>query len=213
MIHQVNLYKDEFRPQKLLLSFRQLSYGVGAILSLSLLTTAWTTSTHQSAAERLATATAREEYLVSRIAELAEKLEQREQDSALSRRIELKQRELERGARVVALLREERLEKRSSRRFSDVMEAFARQSKTGVWLSEIAINDEGFRFDGFVDNPSRMPSYLEGLGQESVFVGQGFSGLNITHRQNGAPMSFSLRSETIPGDDAIDGVAMEAPGP
>ena len=44
-------------------------------------------------------------------------------------------------------------------------------------------------------------------------VGQGFSGLNITHRQNGAPMSFSLRSETIPGDDAIDGVAMEAPGP
>ncbi len=209
MIHQVNLYKPEFRPKRILLSLDRLAVAAVVLLMLSSGISLIIGHVESRFTARLAVAQATSSHLDQEISRTADVLESRTQDPALVRRVESMQQQLAQGARLVALLRSERMNPVEQRRYSEVMHAFARQAKGGLWLEEIAINEDGFRFDGYVDSPSRMPSYLEGLGREPVFGGHRFNGLQISN-VNGTPnLSFSLRSESQPGGDA-DQIAMEA---
>lgn len=208
MIHQVNLYKEEFRPRKVLLSFNHLLTGTAAILVLAVGVSAAIAKLENIATERRAALTAKVSTLDAEVAALAEALERREQDRTLQRRIDLARRELERGARVIAMLREQRVAPGEQQHFSNVLEAFSRRAKPGVWLREIAMDESGFRFEGYVDDASRVPGYLEGLGQDDVFLGQRFSGMHMTHGDPGEPLSFSLRSTTVPGGEVPNSIAL-----
>lgn len=69
----------------------------------------------------------------------------------------------------------------SSQGFSGYMEAFARQSMKGLWLTGFAIDDSvsQIHISGRALRPDLVPQYIAGLGRESALKGREFSGLEM----------------------------------
>jgi hypothetical protein len=92
--------------------------------------------------------------------------------------------------------------------FSEYFRAFARQSVSGLWLTELTISGASAQI-GVKGNTLRadlVPDYMGRLAQEPVMKGKAFSALNIAQvpaapaGPTGAPatqsyLSFSLQSE------------------
>lgn len=65
--------------------------------------------------------------------------------------------------------------------FSGYMEAFARQSMKGLWLTGFTINDSvnQIKISGRALKPNLVPQYISGLGLEPVFKGREFAALEM----------------------------------
>ena len=65
--------------------------------------------------------------------------------------------------------------------FSEYMEAFSRQSISGVWLTGFAIDDSvnQIQISGRALHSDLIAHYIDGLGQEAVFKGRNFSTLDV----------------------------------
>lgn len=78
----------------------------------------------------------------------------------------------------------------------DYMTGFARQSMTGVWITDFKVNafEQNMSLTGRALQAERVPVYLEQLGQQAVFKGQLFSGLTLK--------AMSQKDEHAQGEEA-----------
>lgn len=69
----------------------------------------------------------------------------------------------------------------TSEGFSAYMEAFARQTVTGIWLTGITIGTGGseMRIKGRTTDPGLLPVYLQKMNQEKSMRGRHFSSLDL----------------------------------
>lgn len=91
--------------------------------------------------------------------------------------------------------------------YSEYMQAFARQSVRGLWLTGFNIGGDGaqMRLDGAVVNPRLVPEYIQRMNREAVMRGKSFAALQMSQPtdakggQTGAYVEFILRSTTPEG--------------
>lgn len=90
----------------------------------------------------------------------------------------------------------------NTRGYSGYMQAFARQSLKGLWLTAFDIVGDGVQMSvsGAVTNPQLVPAYIQRLGSEKVMQGKTFSILQMRQPDDDggrrAPryVEFNLRS-------------------
>lgn len=77
--------------------------------------------------------------------------------------------------------------------FAAYLAALARQPVEGLWLTSVRIGAEGLDIHGGATRAELVPRFIQRLGQEPVFVGREFRGLQLQRRDDGV-LGFELRS-------------------
>ena len=179
LTHQINLYRDELRPAKILCSGTQIV--IGWVLSIAVCTFGSTAlyAWQENTASTLANADTHIGHLSDQISSLQLALSNRRQDSALLAENDRLKSQLADGQKLVSFLHTREIDAPAAVPVSDLMSGFARQSAEGVWLNEIHINEGDLTIRGNVDDATRIPLYLQSLGRESIFRGRGFTDLSV----------------------------------
>ncbi|MCB1692956.1 MAG: hypothetical protein KDI19_09330 [Pseudomonadales bacterium] len=198
MIHEVNLYKAEFRPKRLIASFHQI---VGAWLVVVLVcagVSVWMHAGRIEQQEKLAKSLHLESQLNLQIASLSKELEQRSSDTTLERKNEQLKARLKQGADLLTFLEGRKVSLDGTASLAGMLKGFARQSGQGLWLTEIhAGGEDELSLSGYVDHAERIPAYLKRLGRDPAFEGRHFTALQVeTVNKDGVnQLSFRLRSK------------------
>ena len=82
------------------------------------------------------------------------------------------------------------------RGFSAHFTALARQQLDGLWLTRIAIRDDGIELVGAAELGELVPRYLQRLGSEAAFAGTEFARLQLARGdERDAPVEFEVSTE------------------
>ena len=82
------------------------------------------------------------------------------------------------------------------RGFSAHFTALARQQLDGLWLTRIAIRDDGIELVGAAEIGELVPRYLQRLGTEAAFAGTEFARLQLSRGdERDAPVEFEVSTE------------------
>lgn len=194
LVHEINLFRDEFKPAKIFCSGTQII--IGWVLSITVCTFgstalyAWqdkTESTLNNAEEHIG-------HLSDQISSLQLALSNRRNDPALLAENDRLTNQLADSANLIKFLHTRRLETPEDVPVADVMSGFARQSAEGIWLNEIHVNEGDLTIAGNVDDAMLIPTYLQKLGNESIFEGRGFTDLSIQPDAAEQLLTFRLSS-------------------
>lgn len=205
MSQQINLYNADFAPK------RDFS-------SLSALATAWGLAVLIVVAAVLATS-ARLDKVKQNLAQesLARSVAQAEM-TRLATRLSSRRPDLELAAKLVRL--ENGLASRNEvmrtlhagvigdiQGFSEHLEAFARQTLSGLWLTGLEVSSAGRNvvIEGRATLPELVPGYVRRLNQEQVMRGHAFSQLEMQRpasssgaRQHSQSKYIEFRLSTLP---------------
>jgi MSHA biogenesis protein MshI len=198
----VNLYTAELRPKKELL---QAGTAVLALMALVLVmvgiagVTQW--QSQQARAEQ-SKMSARVEALNAGVASLTQTIEARQ--ARPQQRDELERVAGEVGQRRRILADIEVLAAEKSRGFSSYLEALARQTLNGLWLTGIHLAESGayVALEGQARAGERVPAYLERLSQESVFKGSAFESFTLDRPEDSNVLSFHMATAVKAGEAA-----------
>ena len=80
-----------------------------------------------------------------------------------------------------------------TRGFSRHFAALARERIDGLWLTRVAIRDDGLALAGAAEAGELVPRYLARIGRDSAFTGTEFPYLQLTRGdESAAPVEFSV---------------------
>ena len=196
MIQSINLYTEDMRPQRDLLTLPHLV--AAALVAIAIVASAsayanW--RAHQSSnLESIAESRAAE--LHAQVAADEKRLEGRVEDSALQADLEQLTAALRHRDQLVQ--RVEQLASRSAAGFSPYMLGLANQAVDGVWLTGMEIDrDTGdLVLKGLTSNGSLVPLYLEQLRSEPVFNGRRFRYFRLDRPEDGSEiLSFRVAAQ------------------
>jgi len=173
-MQQINLYQDEFRPRREVVTSGQVLIGLAALLAVLVLIgfwQGWRNSQLAAGVEALRQTVATRE---ARVAELQQKVAQRKPDPRLVETVQKLERRVEIKRQVLAVL--------SGRSFGNTegfvpqLTGLARQRIEGLWLTGLRLHAGGTRLDmtGNALKPELVPRYLQRLANEDVFAGTAF---------------------------------------
>lgn len=178
-MQQINLYPEELRPKPVGLSFP----AIGSILLGTALLAAlgvWASHAHVEAArERLEAAQDRRQQMQDIVANLRERVES-QPDRAEASLLQRAQR-LRRLARGRERLLEE-LGNRglpASHGFAPGLEALARRSVDGLWLTRIRMAGPALTLTGRAQDAAIVPRYIQALQNAAALAGREFRTLDI----------------------------------
>ena len=200
MSQEINLYEARLRPNRDVLTGRRLG---GALLAVLLLVAvagiAARTLADRSSAEfsRLqGEVTASQQTLAT----LGKTLTERKVSAALKAEIDGARAQLASRKAVMALLDSGQLG--NSTGFSAVLTGFSRAASSDLWLTSFAVSAGGGEIEirGRLLDASRLPAYVQRLGNEAAFKGRRFATLDM-QRDDAAPAS---------SDDGAGGLAGKA---
>ncbi|SFG63488.1 hypothetical protein SAMN05518865_11525 [Duganella sp. CF458] len=139
----------------------------------------------------------------ARLAEVSVQFAPRAADPALKGQLEAKDARLKSLQQATQMLRQ--AEGEGAQGFADYFRAFARQSVSGLWLTEVAVQGEKreVSLHGRVLQAALVPAYLSRLGSEPVLRGKSFQALDMAPAAQPAPVEAvvppSLPLTTAPG--------------
>lgn len=200
-MQQINLYTEEFRPKRVLLTLDQIV--VIGVLAMVLL---------------VGVSVVADRMLTSRQAELATKQQKldtlRKQVERMQQRagtLVLDESLAAANARLTVRLRARtdlldmlgRVVVKRSDNFSSALVALARQRSDGLWLTRINLSASGLAMtlEGRTQQGELVPQYLQKLRDEPAFAGRTFSLFNLSidekmlNEKQAGPLLFSLKSE------------------
>lgn len=195
-MQQINLYTEEFRPKRVILTLDQiamLGVAVAALLFVVNLAADNFLASRQGelSAKQQKVETLRKQ--VERMQERANGLVLDESLIAANARLNVRLR-----ARSDLLDMLGRVVVRHNDNFSSALIALARQRSDGLWLTRINLSASGqaMTLEGRTQEGELVPQYLQKLRDESAFAGRTFSLFNMAldDKQSG-PLNFSLKSE------------------
>ncbi len=199
-LHQVNLYKAEFRMRRQLLSFSQILAGWVAVMLFGLASSVAITYFSQLQAGAILLAHQQNSSLLQSIEMLTRDIENRSGDDALERSNDAIKLRIQKSSELVRFLDSRQVSFDGTGSLSAVMTGLARQSGEGIWLDGIDLVDAGLTLSGFVDTPARLPEYLKRLGQEPALTGRHFDNFSVmaVAEERGNRLAFRLSTAPKP---------------
>ena len=174
VVQQINLYQDEFRPQREALTAANLIKGSVVLLVLLVAYSGLISWDFYRAGS------AKAEQQV-RLAGLKQELERTRRaypavakDLRLTQAVQEKKSQVAKKRRVLDTLTGQTFG--NTQGFAQHLEALARQRTEGIWLTHLHIGQGGSRFDvnGGTLEPELVPRFLKKLSAEKVFSGTEF---------------------------------------
>lgn len=200
MIQQVNLYKVEFRPRKLLFSFNQI-LAVWGVTILGCFFFSWYLEfSLKEQKVSLIKAEQAELKMNQQVKSLEQRLSERTRDQSLQEDNDRLKDTLERGARLIVAVNGGQGDWSRSASMADIFEGLSHQTLTGIALDEIHISEgPELTIAGKTSEPAHVPTYLRNLGNEEVFSGMHFEELKLQTLDDSQLMAFRF-SSTKNGD-------------
>lgn len=192
-LQQVNLYRDELKTQKLTYSalmLLQLCIILVVVFSAAAGFRAFQVQQQQSI---LVAKQQKQKIMMADLQKLQAEISSRKKDTALSRRITDKTKELTNKQKVLGIL--SRDEFGNTKGFIEHVRGLARQRIEGLWLTQIRIADGGtnIALHGSMSKPALLPKYLQRLSEEKAFTGTEFKSLLMARQEkNKQWLNFSL---------------------
>lgn len=190
MIQSVNLYTAELRPRTQQLSAAVLVLAVAIMLVAVTAGGGWYRVQADSLQQTLVAERTTNDGLLRSIDQLGAQVAARKPDPALEAAIERVTSALARRQRL--LERVERLAYARSEGFATPMSALARQIPEGLWLTHILLRSDQVFLAGRTRAGSRVPVYLEQLGEEPAFQGQVFGRFQLTRNDEQPWIEFQV---------------------
>jgi hypothetical protein len=204
MHQQINLYQPIFRKQRLLFSAVAMAQAAGLVAAALLAFYGYGT------------------YKVGRLEAEALRLEGLEQTytaqlggidpsvaagarASVEQEIAALNATLADQQRLIDVLRDQPLG--GSEGFSGYLAALARQHRSELWLTRIAVNGgtRALELAGRSVRAEAVPEYLRRLGAESALRGQRFDRLEIARDEASGEVQFHATSRAAEADEALDG--------
>lgn len=199
MAQQINLYKPELRPKPDYLTLNNMAKASGGFLALMvLLSVNLILKTHDLSRQReSAVATVQGEQ--TRLLEVTQKFPVAKPDPGLVDEIARLETERLQREQVLEIVKGGDLA--ASGGFSGMMQAFARQTVQGVWLTGLAASatGEAMRISGRALSADLIPQYISRLSAEPALQGRHFSGLQVAEPAAEAkPVAAPAEAKTVP---------------
>lgn len=194
---EVNLYQDQFRPKKELLSPVQcaliLLLMIGAFGAFG-----WLQSQQVNSIEKqLADLEQRRQSMLSQISSLAAKKNERQKHAINDADIILKDMDLKARRELLATLSAGKYG--TTEGFSAYLVALARQHIEGSWITGLSVQQGGEQLAvaGSVLQPELAPAYLKNLSNEAIFSGKRFGVLELNKAQSKAEDETHISADYI----------------
>jgi len=188
---KVNLYSATLLPPKQRLNFLTLSVSVAVLLGLTVLLYVVESYQFNELQHQASQAAQKNNRLVEQKDNLEAQVAQRVPDQDLVTRVELEEQRLT----LKRLLKAE-LENRTaliSQGYSPMLTDLAAVADANVWLSRIYFNEQQIEFEGFGQQPSSIPRWIERLKTADTLKGFAFAAMTMDRGEN-QPLAFKLTS-------------------
>lgn len=188
---KVNLYSATLLPPKQRLNFLTLSVSVAVLLGLTVLLYVVESYQFYELQHQASQAEQKNNRLVEQKDNLEAQVAQRVPDQDLVTRVELEEQRLT----LKRLLKAE-LENRTaliSQGYSPMLTDLAAVADANVWLSRIYFNEQQIEFEGFGQQPSSIPRWIERLKTADTLKGFAFAAMTMDRGEN-QPLAFKLTS-------------------
>ena len=188
---KVNLYSATLLPPKQRLNFLTLSVSVAVLLGLTVLLYVVESYQFCELQHQASQAEQKNSRLVEQKDNLEAQVSQRVPDQDLVTRVELEEQRLT----LKRLLKAE-LENRTaliSQGYSPMLTDLAAVADANVWLSRIYFNEQQIEFEGFGQQPSSIPRWIERLKTADTLKGFAFAAMTMDRGEN-QPLAFKLTS-------------------
>lgn len=202
----LNLY-DEIRPRQVRFGLDRLLQVSLALLALVVLWAVYTSAQVRDLAGRRAALEAQAQALTPQIEALESELAADSELAQLRARIDRMQVELQARERMLALMGD--LHAAPGHGFSARLEALARSTVQGLWLTRVELREGGLdvapqvRLLGRLQTPTALPQLLDALARQPAFAGQRFAQIEVAENAGGevdadsasrGRLGFELRS-------------------
>ncbi len=179
MSQQINLFNPAFERKRDWLSLSGLVSACGLALLLIIVVVAATSVRNANLKSRLAEESAARDTAQTEMGRLAAQLGARKADPKLATEVAQLEAGLASRKEVMNTLHAGTIG--DTQGFSEYLEAFARQSFSGLWLTGLKVASAGqdVVLEGRALQPELVPSYIKRLNNEDVMQGHAFSELEI----------------------------------
>lgn len=206
MSQQLNLLSKDMVADRDWLDFRVTSLACLLLFIIMLIPYGWSTF-------NVITLSAQESDISQQLAELQAQLNEeiakrapKEPDPTLLMEIQRAEATLNYRQQVLRFLQNSKFVR--SQGISRYMEAFARQSRSDMWLTGFVLDDSTGMVEirGNIQSPQLLTDYIRDMQQESVFAGRSFSTLEVSGTLLSADtLSLLLNGQPDqPLDDTLD---------
>jgi len=184
MPQQVNFYQPQFRERPVPLPSGMLLQAVGAVFLAMLMIYAFATNRVTAVATEMQVIEAQEAAAVERLGNLRATIRSVIGEKSWAERLDEATRELDEREESLRLISGTALGDADG--FSRHLEALARQSMDGLWLTQISLSAKGDRtwLQGESRRADLVPLYLQNLADEQPFAKQRFYRLNINRDED-----------------------------
>ncbi|GAA0790484.1 MULTISPECIES: PilN domain-containing protein [Pseudomonadati] len=188
---KVNLYSATLLPPKQRVNFLSLCISVAVLLSLTVVLYLVGSYQLYNIQNNVTQAEQKNNRLVKQKDDLEVQISQRVPDQNLVARVELEEQRLT----LKRLLKSE-LENRTaliSQGYSPMLTDLATVADATVWLSRIHFNEQQIEFEGFGQQPSSIPRWIERLKTADTLKGFAFAAMTMDRGED-KPLAFKLTS-------------------
>jgi len=195
-MQQINLYTDDFRPKRVVLSLEQiLLLPLITVVVLALLSY-WLHVNVEQTKSDISEQESKKTSLQVKLDKLEAKARLQRRDESLVAANKRLSETLGARQKMVGML--DTVVVKDDEGFSSILISLARQKVDGLWLKEIHIGASGkeMTLKGSTTKASAVPGYLQNLRQESSFIGRSFTLFELGQDpERRALVDFVLRSE------------------
>ncbi len=196
-MQEINLYTEEFRPKKVVLSLEQMLL-LTVLVVIVLAGASWfMQSLVQDRKDEWAGKQGKLEELTARVEAMRVRADGLVLDESLVQANARLSASLQARLNLFDMLGRVVVQQGDS--FSATLVALARQRVEGLWLTQISLHasGQGLALAGQTLNSESVPTYLQKLREEATFRGRTFNlfSLNREEESGGRALNFVLRSE------------------
>ncbi|WP_343859125.1 PilN domain-containing protein [Aliiglaciecola litoralis] len=192
MKNRINFFRDELKPQIILLNLGFLVFL--SVLSVCLIIAGWTWAElqyreSQHSIDTLLMNVKQKKFLVDT---LREAKDSRTQDKSILAAIEKNQQELD--VKLTILNELSNRESQRSNGFSALMQDLAANHQSSLWLTNILLDERKLYLQGTTSNSEALPKWISKLNQAQYFAGTEFAGARMVRNEQ-EMLNFVLSSE------------------
>lgn len=199
-MQRINLYQDELKEAKIPLPARQMlavaGLALAGMIALGFWARTWPAGP-RAEADAIQKQADQQDQVVQGLQDQVARMAPNE---ALVRQAEALRTRL----RNIRLMRQAVTPSQARVNFSWYLEGLGRQSRNGIWLTEIRIGDQGraFLLRGGTLDPAMVPDYVQALENEPIFAGLSFDDLSMSLVENDLPyLQFSISTRCLPDEE------------
>ncbi|OQY18108.1 MAG: hypothetical protein B6I36_07740 [Desulfobacteraceae bacterium 4572_35.1] len=180
----INLYQDQFKPQRHMSMLAIVSALLLGMLALMAVLAWYQQYSGQSLRQRLAIAQSSNQNLMDAVTAMEEKLANRQPSALLQKKL-IRLREQLRQRQPLRLALEHELAQEDVVPLT--LTALARRPLHKLWLSKVELNSAGLelQLQGVALQPANVPVFVEQLAQQQEFANKHFEQLQLERRKDG----------------------------